>query len=203
MRHAFRKLLCAVAGFAWPVAASFGQSAAPSSEQPPPVRETSSRNPTPSQDKQDSVAEAARKARERETAAAKRKVFTEDDLSGLKGGVSVVGTENKKLVQSSPSKAEDAEGAQSGEAHWRGKAQPILQEMGEIDRLMTQLKEDIKKYGSAGIDVASGLRDGVAYVRDRHAQIQKLQKKKADLRQKLDELEEEGRKAGAQPAWFR
>ena len=68
---------------------------------------------------------------------------------------------------------------------------------------MAQLNEDIKKYGSAGIDVASGLRDGVAYVRDRHAQIQKLQKKKADLRQKLDELEEEGRKAGAQPAWFR
>ena len=179
MRHAFRKLLCAVAGFAWPVAASFGQSAAPSSEQPPPVRETSSRNPTASQDKQDSVAEAARKARERETAAAKRKVFTEDDLSGLKGGVSVVGTENKKLVQSSPSKAEDAEGAQSGEAHWRGKAQPILQEMGEIDRLMTRLKEDIKKYGSAGIDVASGLRDGVAYVRDRNAQIQELQRKES------------------------
>ena len=43
----------------------------------------------------------------------------------------------------------------------------------------------------------------MAYVRDRNAQIQKLQKKRADLQKKLDELEEEGRKAGAEPAWFR
>jgi len=202
MRRCFGNRFCAVVVFAGPVAASFGQPI-PSSRQSPPVAETSSQNATPSQDKQAAVAEAARKAKETKAAAAKGKVFTEDDLAGLRGGVSVVGTENNKQDQPKPSKPEDAEDAQNGEAYWRGKAQPILQELAEIDRLRTQLGEDIKKYGPAGIDISSGRKDGVAYVRDRHAQIQKLQKKRADLQKKLDELEEEGRKAGAEPAWFR
>ena len=114
-----------------------------------------------------------------------------------------MGTENKKQAQAGPTKAEDAEEVPNGEGYWRGKAQPILEEMAEIDGLTTQLGEDIKKYGTAGIDVASGRKDGVAYVRDRNAQIEKLQKKKAELQKKLGNLEEEGRKAGAKPAWFR
>jgi hypothetical protein len=202
MRRCFGNRFCAVVVFAGPVAASFGQPI-PSSRQSPPVAETSSQNANSSQDKQAAVAEVARKAKETKAAAAKGKVFTEDDLAGLSGGVSVVGTENNKQDQPKPSKPEDAEDAQNGEAYWRGKAQPILQELAEIDRLRTQLGEDIKKYGTAGIDISSGRKDGVAYVRDRHAQIQKLQKKSADLQKKLDELEEEGRKAGAEPAWFR
>lgn len=202
MRRCFGNRFFAVVVFACPVAASFGQPI-PSSRQSPPVAETSSQNATASQDKQDSVAEAARKAKETKAAAAKGKVFTEDDLAGLRGGVSVVGTENKKQAQPKPTKPEDAEGAQNGEAYWRGKAQPILQELAEIDQLRTQLGEDIKKYGPAGIDVSSGRKEGVAYVRDRNAQIEKLQKKRADLQKRLDELEEEGRKAGAEPAWFR
>jgi chromosome segregation ATPase len=202
MRRCFGSRFCAVVVFACPVAASFGQPT-PSPRQSPPAAETSSQNATPSQDKQDSVAEAARKTKETKAAAAKGKVFTEDDLAGLRGGVSVVGTENKKQAQVKPTKAEDAADAQNGEAYWRGKAQPILQEVAEIDQLTTRLAEDIKKYGTAGIDVTSGMKDGVAYVRDRNAQVQKLQKKRADLQKKLDELEEEGRKGGAEPAWFR
>ena len=201
MRHSFRNLLWAVAVFAWPVAASLGPSPIPSREPSPPVGGTSSQNPT-SQDKQDSVAEAARKAKEKKAAASKGKVFTEDDLAGLKGGVSVVG-ENKKQPEGNPTKASDAEDVQNGEAYWRGKAQPILQAMAAVDQRMAQLREDIKKYGTAGIDVATGMKDGVAYVEDRNAQIEKLQKVKAAWQKKLEDLEEEGRKAGAQPAWFR
>jgi len=33
--------------------------------------------------------------------------------------------------------------------------------------------------------------------------MQELEKKKADLEKKLDQLQEVGRKAGAEPAWFR
>ena len=114
-----------------------------------------------------------------------------------------MGTENKKQAQPSPTTAEDAQEAQSGEAYWRGQAQPLLHEMSEIDQQVTQLRADIKKYGSAAVDVSTGMKAGVAYIEDRNGQIEKLQKKKADLRRKLDDLEEEGRKAGAQPAWFR
>lgn len=202
MRRCFGNRFCAVLLFACPVAASFGQPT-PSSRQSLPAAETSSQNATPGQNQQDSAAEAARKVKEKKAAAAKGKVFTEDDLAGLRGGVSVVGTEDKKQAQPKPTTAEDAADAQNGEAYWRGKAQPILRQMAEIDQLTTQLGEDIKKYGAAGIDVSSGMKDGVAYVRDRNAQIQKLRKKRADLEKKLDELEEQGRKAGAEPAWFR
>lgn len=202
MRRCLGNRFCAVLLFACPAAASFGQPT-PSSRQSPPAAETSSQGATPSQDKQDSLAEAARKAKEKKAAAAKDKVFTEDDLAGLRGGVSVVGSEDQKQAQPKPTQGEDAADAQDAEAYWRGKAQPILQQMAEIDQLTTKLGEDIKKYGAAGVDVSSGMKEGVAYVRDRNAQMQKLQKKRADLQRKLDGLEEEGRKAGAAPSWFR
>lgn len=188
MRHALRILLCALAAFALPAAVSFGQS----------------QSETPAQDKQDSVADAARKAKEKKAASAKGKVFTEEDLSGMKqDGVSVVGSETtKRSSRVSAPEAKDAD-QPNGEEYWRGKAQPILEEMAKIDQRIAQLKEDIKKYGIGGVDVATGMKDGVAYVHDRNGQIEKLQKKKASLQKELEDLEEQGRKAGAQPAWFR
>lgn len=205
MRHAFRNPLCALVALTWPLVVSFGQSPASragqsAQNQSPP--QTQSQSQTPAQDKQDSVAEAARKAKEKK-AAAKHKVLTEDDLSGLTGGVSVVGSENTKQPQRTPTKTKGEEDSPNGEAYWRGKAQPILQQIADIDQAIAQLKDDIKKYGTGGIDVTTGMKEGVAYVEDRNAQIQELQKKKAKLQKELDDLEEEGRKAGAQPAWFR
>src|SRR5260370_24375340 len=52
---------------------------------------------------EDSLAEAARKAKAKKPAAAKAKLYTEDDLSGLKGpGVSVVGEAPKKGARRAP-----------------------------------------------------------------------------------------------------
>lgn len=212
MRHASRNLSCALLAFTWPVAAPLGQSTPPTSRQSPqsgqsssqnPPRQTKSQTQADLQDGQDAVAEAARKAKEKKAAAAKGKVFTEDDLSRLKGGVSVVGTENTKPTQSKPAKDEDAEDAPNGEKYWRGKSQPILDKIASIDQQIARLKEDIKKYGIGGIDVTTGMKEGVAFVEDRNGQIARLEKKKANLQKQLDDLEEEGRKAGAQPAWFR
>jgi len=191
MPHTFRNLTCALLAFAWPVAASFGQSPASSFQQ------------TPAPEKQDSVAEAARKAKEKKAASA-RKVFTEDDISGMKKeGVSVVGTENQKRPESTPASKENGEDPPNSEKYWRGKAQPILEKIADIDKQIAQIKEDLKKYGIGGFDVATGFRNNVAYVEDRNAQIQELQKKKANLQKKLEDLQEEGRKAGAEPSWFR
>lgn len=116
MRHCFRNLLCAVALFGCLVAASFGEPTA-SSRPSPPATETASQSAASSQENQDSVAEAARKAKQKKAAATKGKVFTEDDIAGLRGGVSVVGTENKKQAQAGPTKAEDAEEVPNGEAY--------------------------------------------------------------------------------------
>jgi chromosome segregation ATPase len=194
--------------FVWCSVTSFGQPATSSQQSPPPAQSSSqdqspSQAQTPSEDKPDSVAEAARKAKEKKAAAAKHKVLTEDDLSGMTGGVSVVGSENTKPVKRTSTKVENGEDAQNGEEYWRGKAQPLLQEIADIDQAVAQLREEIKKYGNGGFDVTTGFKDNVAYVADRNGQIEKLQKKKVDLQKQLADLEEEGRKAGAQPAWFR
>src|SRR5207253_1724004 len=90
MPRCFGNRFCAVVVFAGPVAASFGQPI-PSSRQSPPVAETSSQNATPSQEKQAAVAEAARKAKETKAAAAKGKVFTEDDLDFCRGSFRLFG----------------------------------------------------------------------------------------------------------------
>ncbi len=75
--------------------------------------------------------------------------------------------------------------------------------MAVVNQQIEQLKEDIKKYGNAGFDVATGMKDNIAYVRDRNAKIEKLRKRKTALEKQLDNLQDEGRKAGAEPAWFR
>jgi hypothetical protein len=212
MHHTFRNLLCAFLALTWPAAASFGQSRAPSSRQSAPAGQSSSPDSPPQapsqtgrsdRDKQDAVTEAARKAKEKKAPAAKHKVFTEDDLSRMTGGVSVVGTENTKRPGATPTGNANAEDATNGEKYWRGKAQPILEKITSIDQRIAQLKEDIKKYGVGGIDVTTGMKQGITYVEDRNGQIAKLEKRKANLQKQLADLEDEGRKAGAEPAWFR
>lgn len=211
MRDTSRNLLLAILALAWPAAASFAQSPSPSQQQQSPPAGQSQSQPqaqsqssTPPEQKQDSVAEAARKAKAKKAAAAQGKVFTEDDLSGMKkGGVSVVGNDNIKRPRRAPASDGDGDYAPNSEEYWRSRSQPLLDEMAGIDQEIAQLREDIKKYGSGGFDVTTGFKDNVAYIEDRNGQIQKLQEKKAHLQKQLDDLAEEGRKAGAQPAWFR
>ena len=198
MSRSSRAFLCVVVALGCsigPFAVAFAQSPNPPSEQAPP------------QEKQDSVAEAARKAKAKK-AAASTKVITEDDLSGMKKeGVSVVGgaaePETKKRAQAAVSSDANADDAANSEKYWRDEARPILEDMTAIDQKISQLREDIKKYGTGGVDVTTGFKDSVAYVEDRNGQIQLLEKRKATLQKKLDDLEEEGRKSGARPAWFR
>jgi chromosome segregation ATPase len=208
MQGTLRGFLLVPLAFAFQTAVSLGHPATASQQSPPPAQssqdQSASQAQTPAQDKPDSVAEAARKAKEKKAASAKGKVFTEDDLSGIKkDGVSVVGTEGKKPSNSPPATGKEEEDAPNGEKYWRGKARPILDEMAEIDQQIAELKEEIKKYGNGGFDITTGYKNNIAYIDDRNAQVQELQKKKANLQKKLDDLEEEGRKAGAQPAWFR
>lgn len=112
-------------------------------------------------------------------------------------------TKAKKSVPVAKKPAPEGEEDPNSEQYWRGKARPILEEMAVVNQQIEQLKEEIKKYGNAGFDVATGMKHNIAYVRDRNAKIEKLQKKKTALAKHLDDLQEEGRKAGAEPAWFR
>jgi len=154
----------------------------------------------------DSLAEAARKAREKKAKQDGAKVYTEEEMSKLSShGVSVVGEGNAGGGNSSDggysprgNTPRDQE-----EAYWRSRARNLLSQMSAMDAQIEQMKEEIKKYGNGGFDPATGLTKNVIYFQDRQAQLDHLQKRRADLDRQMDQLQEEGRKAGASPSWFR
>jgi hypothetical protein len=49
----------------------------------------------------------------------------------------------------------------------------------------------------------SGASAGVIYIEDRNRQIKQIEEQKEKLQQSLEDLAEEGRKAGADSGWFR
>jgi len=215
-----RKMICLLLASTWPFAAAYAQSASSSQRFSSSSQQSSSSQPAPAQTQpqsqaqpatpdqppqaQDSLAEAARKAKAKKQAAAKGKVFTEDDLPGIKGtGVSVVG--EAPSTGARRAKPNDPGGADkpNGEEYWRGRARPILDAIAQTEQQIAQKKDEIKKLGSGGFDVTTGMKANIAYINDRNGQLKNLEKRKADLEKKLDELQDEGRKAGADSAWLR
>jgi hypothetical protein len=209
----YQKVLCGLLTMTWSFAAAFAQSlssqqSSSSSQQPSTHAQTQSQaqpaTPDQPSKKEDSLAEAARKGKAKKPAAAKAKVYTEDDLSRMKGpGVSVVGDAPKKGARRARPTDPDGDGGESSEEYWRGRARQILDAIAQTDEQIAQKKEEIKKFGSGGFDVTTGMKDNIAYINDRNGQLKDLEKRKADLEKQLDELQDEGRKAGASPAWFR
>jgi hypothetical protein len=177
---------------------SSGQTQAPSQTQ-------SGASIDPPAQKQESLGDAARKAKANKPSAAKPKVYTEDDLSGMKGpGVSVVGSSSRKRSpNANPGEGDGDYAGPNTEEYWRSQARQILDAIAATDEAIEQKKEEIKKYGSGGFDVQTGRQQNIAYINDREGQLKQLEKHKADLQKQLDDLADEGRKAGASPAWFR
>jgi hypothetical protein len=136
-----------------------------------------------------------------------KKVYTEEDMSSLKGGVSVVGDGSAATSgtrqRTGNSKPSVVPMSGQDEDYWRGKARAILNAIAATDQEIAKTKDEIKKYGSEGFDATSGLKDNVIYIDNRSSKLQQLEKRKADLEKKMDQLQEEGRKAGAESSWFR
>jgi hypothetical protein len=177
----------------WPLAAAFGQSQSSSQAQL-------------EQKKAEPAADAAKKTEKEKTKP--KKVYTEEDLSGMRGNsVSVVGDEKPAGAGAKrmDGKAKSGVVPMSGqdEEYWRGKARAILDAIATTDQEIAKTRDEIKKYGTDGFDATSGLKDNIIYIDNRGSKVQQLEKRKADLEKKLDQLAEEGRKAGAEPAWFR
>ena len=196
---------------AWPLAAFAQSSSSQPSSSSSPQSTTEPKTPSQAQpatldpppQKEDSPAEAARKAKAKKPPAAKAKVYTEDDLSGMKGpGVSVVGEAPGRNRRAQPT-GPDGDGEPNSEQYWRGRARQILDAIAQTDVQIAQKKDEIKKFGSGGFDVTTGMKDNIAYIHDRNAQLKELENRKADLQKQLDELQDEGRQAGAPASWFR
>jgi len=155
-------------------------------------------------DKPASLAEAARKARAQKPKTDSGKVMTEDDLHSLHGGgVSVVGDASSRS-SSAPTYMTGAPSARDQEEQmWRSRARALMDQMAEVDRAIETKKAEISKYGGVGFDPSSGLQQNIVVIEDRNAQLKQLENQRARLDQQMDALQEQGRKAGADPSWFR
>jgi hypothetical protein len=203
-------IFCGALALSWPFAGSAQSSSSsqqsssqqPATQSPPPAQaKPAATDPPPP--KEDSLAEAARKVKEKKTTTTK-KVYTEDDLSGMKGpGVSVVGETPKTGTRRPRTTDPDGGGGDNNEQYWRDRARQLLDAIADTDQQIAQKQDEIKKFGNGGFDVQTGMKDNIAYINDRTGQLNSLQKRKADLQKQLDDLQEEGRKAGASPSWFR
>jgi hypothetical protein len=156
------------------------------------------------QQKDDSTPDAAKKPQKDKPKP--KKVYTEEDLSGLRGnGVSVVGDANAPARPNAPASQPSGDAAKSvrDEEYWRGRASQIKEQMAATDEAIKNLQAEIKKNGATGFDAQTGLKDNVIYVDDRNARLKQLEQRRQDLDKQMDLLQEEGRKAGADSAWFR
>lgn len=157
---------------------------------------------------QESLADASRKAKAQKAKSSKAKVMTDDDLSSLSGrGVSVVGDGNLGSSETAdPNTSASSGAAQSrdnGERYWRGRAKQIMDQISATDQQIASVKAEIAKAGPTSFDPSTGLAQGVIIVHDRNADVKQLEERKANLQKQLDDLADEGRKAGADSSWFR
>jgi hypothetical protein len=162
----------------------------------------------------ESLGEAARRARAQKAKTATAKVYSDDSVSTLSGhGVSVVGdgkagggssySGNSYSGGGGAAQGSAQGSAGSQEAYWRGRANAIRSQMAACDQKISEIQDEIAKHGAVTVDPMSGAQAGVIFVEDRNAQIQQVQKQKEGFERQLEDLTEEGRKAGADSGWFR
>jgi outer membrane biosynthesis protein TonB len=155
--------------------------------------------------KQETLGDAARKNAQKPKPRPQH-VYTDDDLSGMGGAISVVGDASSSGQAADDSSAQ-ADGTSSGEskdeAYWRGRADAIKRQIADVNRQIEDKKAEIAKAGPASFDPSAGLSQGVIVIHDRNAELKDLEDRKQNLENQLDQLADEGRKAGADSGWFR
>jgi hypothetical protein len=160
---------------------------------------------------QDSIAAAARKAREqkKELPHPTVKVFTNDDLP-TGGGISTVG-EEKGGDSASAAKDEGAAGGANDEKTWRDRFAKLRhkldQDQAELDLLQREVGvAEVQYYGGdptkAMNDQMSGQPFGAAYQK-KVADIDAKKKQVETDKQAIADAEEELRKSGGDPGWAR
>lgn len=174
-----------------------------------PAPQSNAATQTNSGDKQPSLADAARANAKIDKPKSKR-VITDDDLSSIHGKISVVGDHSPRRgsdedADSDEDSQEDrpVSSTKANEQYWRSRAQAIKGQIADVEQQISNKKDEIAKAGPAGFDASSGLSQNVIVVHDRNAELKKLEDRKQSLERQLDDLADEGRKAGADSGWFR
>jgi len=170
---------------------------------PPPMPPT----PAPAQNPP-APPDADNKPKDAPAKPAPKKVYTNDDLGGgRRGEVSVVG--NSKTAAKP---AQTATNEPKNEQYWHNRAQKLRNDMAAVDREIAQLQAE-----NQGEHSASGNSSGTnppppptsAYYGGSRAsnqyqnQLRKLNNRKAQIQEQMDQLEEEAHKANVPPGWLR
>ena len=169
---------------------------------------------------QESVAEAARKAREQKKAQPKPgKVITNDDLPGTSGGISIVGTAasaekgSAEAVTEAAGKKAAAAGAKGaeeeevkGEAYWRKRFAEARGKLRDAERELDILQRELNlKEMQYYPDPTKALREQYdrKEINTYRQKITDKQREVEQLRQALSDLEDELRRSGGDPGWAR
>ena len=156
-----------------------------------------------------SLGDAARAANAQKQQTKAKHVYTDEDVSSIGGRISVVGDGNSSADGDANANGDaDGQGAAPSagaqdEKYWRGRANQIKNAIADVDRQIEDKKAEIAKAGATSFDPSAGLSQGVIIIHDRNAELKDLEDRKASLENQLDQLADEGRKAGADSGWFR
>jgi len=133
-----------------------------------------------------------------------KKVWTNDEISSVKGGVSVVGDSTTSSPKPGEKRSTSASGATDARRaqieQYRQKIQQIQAQMDAIDARIAQLKNfhGNNTSPSGGINPYEGY--NMVPVED---QIKQLEEKKKQLQAKIDDIENEARKNGIESGELR
>jgi DNA repair exonuclease SbcCD ATPase subunit len=197
----------------WPTASAMAQSAsAPPAQTPAPAQAAPqpAASQTDTENKPQSLAEASRAAKAQKDATKSKRVYTGDDLAHIHGTISEVGSGSsgdgspQGYYSGGDSGENETQSANANkEAYWRGQAHAIMDQIAAVDQRIEQKKAEISKAGGASMDPMTGLTQNVIIIHDRNAELKQLEDRKQNLQRQLDNLADQGRKAGADPGWFR
>ena len=128
-----------------------------------------------------------------------KKVWTDDDLSKLKGDVSVVGNANSSGRNTISHSEESSRGTGSAQ-QYRSRLAQLQSQMDATDQKITELKniESGSTSGNSGLQLHHGY--NTIPLPD---QIKSLEEKKQEIQAQMDALYDEARKNGIEPGQLR
>lgn len=171
-------------------------SAVPAPGRLQPRTSSKSQTQAPAPQKEESLADAARRARAQKSMRGLGKVYTSEDLSSLPhAGVSVVGGDavagaNSPVRLDSISRKPE----QGAEGFWRERANTLKITMADVDAKIQRVNQNIANANGNGYAIR---------IADLDLSLPDLVQQRQKLQKQIDALEEAGRKAGAEPGWFR
>jgi hypothetical protein len=133
-----------------------------------------------------------------------KKVWTNDEVSGINGNVSVVGSSAPASANSQVGKATDNPASSDAKAKqiasYRDQLRPLRQQLEIIEKQIS----DVRNFKGENTSSSGGINMSQSYsmtpVED---QIKQLEAKRKDLQNKIESIEDEARKNGVEPGELR